>query len=295
MALKLTKEMEERKVPSFSRTYVPNRYTVYLCPQDREHYRSYEGALAQELAEHVERHAQGANLVLVGPPRVRFKTDSDLKRGQFGIQAEMAEGEVLAAADQAEAQASQRGSEPAVPKASTEEVFHWEPEPAASAEAPAAPLAVAAPKPPGSAVEPGVRVPFFPGPEDSLVARPEPEREAEPPVQPPGSQTESIPAGVAAAMGLARQTLVLQLHGRRVEFEKGRVVLGRGRQVDLQLEDPNVSRRHAVIYWENGRLFVKDLGSTNGTLLNGRPVKSGPLSRGDVISVGGNEIRVETG
>jgi pSer/pThr/pTyr-binding forkhead associated (FHA) protein len=96
-------------------------------------------------------------------------------------------------------------------------------------------------------------------------------------------------------MGLARQTLVLQLHGRRVEFEKGRVVLGRGRQVDLQLEDPNVSRRHAVIYWENGRLFVKDLGSTNGTLLNGRPVKSGPLSRGDVISVGGNEIRVETG
>jgi pSer/pThr/pTyr-binding forkhead associated (FHA) protein len=121
-------------------------------------------------------------------------------------------------------------------------------------------------------------------------------QQAMPLAAPPGGlETQSIPPGMAEQMDLARQTIVLVLGSQRREFEKGRVVLGRGRQADFQLDDPNVSRRHAAVYWENGRLFLKDLGSTNGTLLNGRPVTAGPLSRGDVITLGGSEIAVETG
>ncbi len=71
------------------------------------------------------------------------------------------------------------------------------------------------------------------------------------------------------------------------EFSKGRIVVGPGKDADFQLDDPNVSRRHAAIYWNNGRLMVEDLGSTNGTMVNGYPVTTTPLKQTDVVSIGG--------
>jgi hypothetical protein len=91
------------------------------------------------------------------------------------------------------------------------------------------------------------------------------------------------------------QVVVLRRDGRSKEFSQPRVILGRSRDADYRVNDPNVSRRHAMIYWEDGRLYLKDLGSTNGTLLNGRPVSTGLLASGDTISVGGIGIVVETG
>ena len=89
-------------------------------------------------------------------------------------------------------------------------------------------------------------------------------------------------------------SLVLRQNGRAKEFRKQRVVLGRARDADLLVNDPNVSRRHAMLFWDSGRIFVKDLGSTNGTLVNGRPAASGPLDSGDVITVGSTHVVVET-
>ena len=89
--------------------------------------------------------------------------------------------------------------------------------------------------------------------------------------------------------------MTLKLGSRVQEFAQTRVVLGRGRDVDFHLEDPNVSRRHTVVYWEGGRMYVKDLGSTNGTFVNGRPVTAGPVKDGDIITVGGSEILVRAG
>lgn len=92
----------------------------------------------------------------------------------------------------------------------------------------------------------------------------------------------------------ARQTLLMR-HGSHVQqFKKSRVVLGRSRDADFRLHDANISRRHAVVYWEGGRAFVKDLGSTNGTLLNGCPVSSSALEDGDVLTMGGCTVLVET-
>ena len=73
----------------------------------------------------------------------------------------------------------------------------------------------------------------------------------------------------------ATPAVVLRQNGRAKEFRKERVVLGRARDADFRVNDPNVSRRHAMLFWESGRIFVKDLGSTNGTLVNGRPVVLG--------------------
>ncbi len=57
IARKLAREMEEHQYGTLQRTYVPNEYRVYLSPQDRERFSSYEDALADELAGYLLEHA----------------------------------------------------------------------------------------------------------------------------------------------------------------------------------------------------------------------------------------------
>ncbi len=71
------------------------------------------------------------------------------------------------------------------------------------------------------------------------------------------------------------------------------MIVGRGRDVDFRVEDPNVSRRHAVIFWAEGRVMIEDLGSTNGTMVNGYPISTTVVRPGDVIAIGDCRITVE--
>jgi sigma-B regulation protein RsbU (phosphoserine phosphatase) len=73
--------------------------------------------------------------------------------------------------------------------------------------------------------------------------------------------------------------------GERYWFERG-VVLGRGPLADLELKDPAVSRRHALVSWAEERCFVSDLQSGNGTYVNGERVRD-PVQLGE-----GDEVRV---
>ena len=109
----------------------------------------------------------------------------------------------------------------------------------------------------------------------------------------PGS-TRVIAEAEAARLGLARRTIVLKAGDRVREFTRGRVILGRAKDVDFRIDDPNVSRRHAVIYWADGDLVVEDLDSTNGTMVNGYPVTSTVLKPGDVLVIGECRLTVET-
>ena len=64
-------------------------------------------------------------------------------------------------------------------------------------------------------------------------------------------------------------------------------ILGREEGIGISIRDPEVSRQHARIIWQSGNYFVEDLGSTNGTFLNGGLVSSPqPLRSGDTIGVG---------
>ncbi|MCU1602352.1 MAG: domain containing protein [Frankiales bacterium] len=82
----------------------------------------------------------------------------------------------------------------------------------------------------------------------------------------------------------------LEVGGRQVPVS-GTVVLGRGTDVDVQLTDTGVSRRHAQI----DRSRLTDLGSTNGTRLNGTRVAEADLHDGDRITVGSTEIVFRSG
>ena len=64
------------------------------------------------------------------------------------------------------------------------------------------------------------------------------------------------------------------------------LVFGRGHGCDVTVPDPLISRQHCVIFVEDGQPVVKDLGSSNCTLLNGHPVKESALRAGDEVAVG---------
>ena len=71
-------------------------------------------------------------------------------------------------------------------------------------------------------------------------------------------------------------------------------LLGRGDQADIRLEDSFASSRHARLVPEGDVMVLEDLGSTNGTYLNGEPLRGPqPLHVGDTIRIGGSEFTFE--
>ena len=89
IARKLTKEMEDNKVQSLSRTYAPNEYAVWLSPDDRAQFEGYEEDLANELSGYLLEHARRERIALVTAPSISFRTDDRLRLGEFGIQARL--------------------------------------------------------------------------------------------------------------------------------------------------------------------------------------------------------------
>jgi len=89
IARKLAKEMEEAKSVSLSRTYVPNQFWVYLSPDDRARFDTYEDGLKKELSDYLLEHARTHGLALLTRPTVELETDDRLGLGEFGIQAKL--------------------------------------------------------------------------------------------------------------------------------------------------------------------------------------------------------------
>jgi hypothetical protein len=219
LARKLVKEMEDHRVISVSRLYVPNEYTIYLSPPDRAQFESYEESLVGELQDYLAENARREKYVLLSPPTVAFETDEDLDVGEFGIATRMAQGGRQVTPD----------------------------------EMPAAPA----------------------GPGSTMIYKPK--------------QLETA-AVSAEELGLERELATLTYEGRSHPLEKNRIVIGRSKDCDIEISDQNVSRRHAEIRQEGAAHWVVDLGSTNGTEVNGRRLKRAKLRPGDTITVGSSEL-----
>ena len=112
-----------------------------------------------------------------------------------------------------------------------------------------------------------------------------------PPLPPlPGARDSD--GGAAAVIGHPGQrpgvshVLVVDGPGTRHVLGQGSNVLGRGTDADIRLPDTGVSRKHVDVQLDGGTVAVEDLGSTNGTLVNGRRVGRQELADGDVIRIG---------
>jgi Protein of unknown function (DUF3662)/FHA domain len=225
LARKLAKEMDDHKSISVSRVYVPNEYTLYLSPSDREQFSSYEDSLLTELSDYLSEHARREGYALLTTPFVLMEEDEDLDVGEFGIATRMA----------------QPDREPVAAPAITPQE------------------------------EPG----------QTKIYKP--------------ASTEAVSSEDAAALGLAHSPPALALGAERHELAEERIVIGRSRECDVTVDDPNVSRRHAEVRREDGAYWIVDLGSTNGVEVNGKRVERARLEPDDTIVVGTTEIRFERG
>src|SRR5215216_5055560 len=89
LARKLAKEMDDHRTVSVSRVYAPNEYELWLSPDDREQFASYEGSLLTELADYLSEHARREGYSLLSTPKVLLEEDDDLDVGEFGIATRM--------------------------------------------------------------------------------------------------------------------------------------------------------------------------------------------------------------
>ena len=83
---------------------------------------------------------------------------------------------------------------------------------------------------------------------------------------------------------------VLEINGQRHSLRRGRTVIGRGTDADITVNDASISRKHVEVLWDGSRAQANDLGSTNGSTLNGRKLTTSALESGSVIEMGSTRI-----
>jgi hypothetical protein len=218
LARKLVKEMDDHKNVSVSRVYVPNEYSIYLSPGDREQFSSYEQQLCDELSDYLSEHARREKYVLLSGPKVVLETDDDLDVGVFGIATRMV-------------QTSKKVDAPDLPE-----------------------------------VAPGA----------TMVYKPSPLQETE--------------AASPVELGIQREIATLSWAGTKRELTERRAVIGRSKDADIQVNDPNVSRRHAEVRQEGATYWLVDLDSTNGVEVKGKRVKRLKLEDGTTFTVGSTDL-----
>jgi len=106
---------------------------------------------------------------------------------------------------------------------------------------------------------------------------------------------ESIAQGMvdvrsANVQGEVVWTPVLEISGVRHQLRQSRTVIGRGSEADITVDDTGISRRHVEILWDGKRAQANDLGSTNGSTLDGRPLRQALLEPDSVIEIGRTRI-----
>jgi FhaA, N-terminal domain/FHA domain len=228
LARKLAKEMDDHRTISIHRVYVPNEYTLYLSPQDRDQFSGYESQMRNELAEYLLEHARREGYTLTTRPLVLMETAEELSTGEFGIAVASSEGEA--------------------------------PEPER-----VVPPVADVPAPPDVPAGQGTMVYAPPAPEPA-------------PAPPP-------PAAFAT----------LRWAGGVHTLAGDMTSIGRSGDCDLTLDDPNISRRHAEVRRVGDAFTLVDLGSTNGTEVNGQRIRETSLVDGDVIGMGTTRLTFERG
>lgn len=105
-------------------------------------------------------------------------------------------------------------------------------------------------------------------------------------VESPGSSQTAI----------RRAALVLEVNGVRHPLQPPGLVIGRGTDADLRINDPGISRRHAEIVvsgtGDEQSIVIRDLGSTNGITVNGRKVREAVLTEGSKVDIGTTKMLV---
>jgi hypothetical protein len=130
-----------------------------------------------------------------------------------------------------------------------------------------------------------------------MIQREAPDQEPEPAPEPGETRIyRAAPAETEAAsaedLGVEPEPepATVTVNGRAYDLTKTSVVIGRSKDCDIRVSDPNISRQHAEIRQEGSTYWIVDLDSTNGTSVNGRALKRAKLDDEDRITLGSTEL-----
>jgi Protein of unknown function (DUF3662)/FHA domain len=188
------------QILSRQRRMAPNDFHVELAQTDLDRLAPYDTALAQELAQQVQDHADQQSYVFPGPVTIAFEAADDLTTGRFRIR----------------------------------------------------------------------------------------------------SRAQAKVTGNATHTQVRRARALLEVNGTRHPLHPPGIVVGRGTEADIRINDPGVSRRHVEFEVAVGsgspdelRLSVRDLGSTNGMLVDGHRISHTGLRDGSTVKIGNTEMTVK--
>jgi len=271
---RLLREMDDhRSVDVKGRRIVPNAFTFHLSARDHAGFAEIEQALIHELGEAAREYARDEGYHFVGPVQVDIVVDNSLKAGRFGVASTLRDGAV---AEQPPAHLPESSfamiEQPQVVDAHAHVRATLRAEPSQSYQP--------------SDYQPSDDDPSAYDPSAYMPAEPEPI--APIPTEMTSAPVASTPTRLGSAVGR------LQLpSGERVTVGHRVVSLGRLPECTITLNDPNVSRRHAEIR-PGSELTIIDLGSTNGTKVNGLRIDGERvLVDGDIVSLGSSHLRFE--
>ncbi len=267
--------VDKKAVMGSGQVLVPNRYRVTLGASDYERLAPWEVQLTRSLAELVQEYLDDNNLATIGDIEVYLARDEALHTGVFGVASRM------------EPQAPPRRrpmDSMSMPVLAGRPDEYVQPYAAPAAQPPQAPHQQVPPQAPpqqaAAQLAPHQASPQQAAPHQAPVAQ---NRQDEPsPTQLAPQPSYASPPQRAAYRG----RLAVDGTPRQVHLTHGSNIIGRGTDSDLQLMDQGVSRRHADVHVADGHATVYDLGSTNGTSVNGHLVQNQLLQHGDVIRVG---------
>jgi hypothetical protein len=247
---------DKRNVMGNGQVLSPNRYRVTLAPSDYERLIPWEEPLTNSLAELVQEYLDENRWETIGDIEVYLARDDDLHTGVFGVASRMA----------SDAPPRRRPydslSMPVVPGMGPGD--YAEPYQQRREAAPAAaPMYSAPPPAPARPAYPQQAPGGFAPPQRGYPDQP---------------QRPGVP------------TLIVDQTNQRFELRNGSNVIGRGSDSDLQLLDQGISRRHVDVQFDGRHATAYDLGSTNGTSVNGHEISSQVLRHGDVLRLGHTRI-----
>lgn len=283
IAKKAEKQMRREKMVGAGKEYAPTLYTVLVNPDDDERLFGYYPTLAGETETYLRGKAQELGLVMDGSPLVRFIIDDELKHGKFDVVAELVSAPIVSQLRAEEMQryglSAQDAGAPIPANIPTQQNYGQQ-----QAYAPAQPQQFASS---------GIDVMA----EDALAMENAEDAYAAAPVAPapaPAAAPQTVrfdelnaPEAIPQRAANQQPRLIDLTTNRSFPITKAQIVMGRALSSDIAIEDLNVSRTHAEIRRENANAWsVADLGSTNGTLVNGRHIASTMLQEGDRITVG---------
>lgn len=279
LAKQAVREMKRSTVKVDGRVIAPSLYTVLVNPVDDGAIAPLYQQVTDELVDFVAHEIQNNGFDLMSAPMVRFIADPNIKQGKMEIVAEVVTPDVLDALRVEEtAYAQTHAGHGMRPRGSARPMGGRPPMAAAATpriqRTPQNPAPVEAPRPLRAAAPLASPAPA-PAPAAATVKQPAPT---------PNRQPQGRPAG-------ARQGSTCELtdtaSGRTWRIGVPTTILGRDEAVaDLVLNDTNVSRKHAELTHSERGWHIADLGSTNGTRVNGLRTSEADLHDGDTISMG---------